>query len=106
MSARPSHFSFCWYSFFLLLAWSSAFSPYPAYGAGEDTKAKGGERFFNPELAKVSYGLALLEANARYMNERDCYVRRLIREKMKPRSESQRDETSEISRLLQEEEME
>lgn len=78
----------------ILLTWCTSY-------AGDDKGAKGGTSFFNDKFAKVSYGLALLEANARYMDEMECYVQRLFEEHAKTNGETEKANPSEISRLFE-----
>lgn len=55
-----------------------SFLPYDSSEAKSNTDRRPGSEFFNEELAKVSYGLALLAANARVTDEAECAVLRLL----------------------------
>ena len=78
----------------ILLTWGASY-------AGDDKRPEGGSGYFNDELAKVSYGLALLEANARYKDELECYVQRQFGKHAKIEDETKKTDSSEILRLFE-----
>lgn len=72
----------------ILLTWGASY-------AGDVKGSKNDSGFYNAELAKVSYGLALLDANARYMDERECHIQRLTEEIAKTNEILKTDSTEE-----------